>query len=176
MNLSLYFLTIWLLHIHYDSIHAQETYENIDLGIKFTIPEKFEVSESELNKVILSPKSMVESVYYEISIESLENNNGKTLEKWLKDYLKDNYSDKDKFRINVGPTGDPTPLKYSHNQYNGYSFNLLEKEKHTYSQHDFVSVNNKIFHFSYSAPPNSDDYRKYLDKYRNLNQVIEFIN
>jgi hypothetical protein len=50
---------------------------------------------------------MIESVYYQISIESLENNNGETLEKWLKKYLKDNYNDKDKFRIDMGPTGEP---------------------------------------------------------------------
>ena len=176
MNLSIIFLSIWLVNIHYNYIGAQEFYENKNFGIKFTIPENFEVSESDLNKIILSPKSMFESVYYQISIESLENNNDETLEKWLKNYLKDNYSDKDKFRIDVGQTGDPTPLKYSHNQYDGYSFDLLDKENHTYSEHDFESINNKIFHFSYSAPTNLDDYRKYLDEYRNANQMIEFIN
>lgn len=46
---------------------------------------------------------IINLIYYEISIESLENNNGETLEKWLEKYLKENYKDKDKFRINVGP-------------------------------------------------------------------------
>jgi hypothetical protein len=72
---------------------------------------------------------MIESVYYQISIESLENNNGETLEKWLKKYLKDNYNDKDNFRIDMGPTGEPTQSKISNNQYDVYSFNLLDRER-----------------------------------------------
>jgi hypothetical protein len=168
---------IGLLNIHYYNIDAQEIYENKNLGIKFTIPENFEVSEeSDLNKIILSPKNMIENIYYQISIESLESNNGETLEKWLRNYLKDNYNDKDNFRIDVGPSGEPTPLKYSNNQYNGYSFDLLDRVKNNYNEHDFVSVNDKIFHFSYSAPTNLDDYQKYLYEYRNLNQMVEFIN
>ena len=107
--------TFKFLGLEKDSIDAEEIYENTNLGIKFTIPEKFEVSESDLNKVILSPKNMIESIYYEISIELLENNNSETLEKWLKEYLKDKYSDKDKFRIDVGPTGEPNPSKFSNN-------------------------------------------------------------
>lgn len=176
LNLSLFFLlTIWLLNINYDSINAEEIYENIDLGIKFTIPEKFEVSESELNKIILSPKNMVESIYYEISIESLENNNGETLEKWLKKYLKDNYKDKDNFRIDVGPSGEPTHSKFSNNQYNAYSFNLLDRENHNYNEHNFVSVNDKIFHFSYSAPTD-EGYMEYLPDYRDFKKSVEFLN
>jgi hypothetical protein len=168
--------TIGSLNIQYYEIEAQEMYENKNLGIKFTIPEKFEVSESNLNKIILSPKNMIESVYYQILIESLENYNGETLEKWLKKYLKDNYSDRDKFRIDVGPTGEPTPLKYSNNQYDGYSFDLLDKENNNYNEDDIVSVNDKIFHFSYSGPTTLGEYKKYLYEYRNLKQSIEFIN
>lgn len=167
-------VTIVLLNIQYYEIDAQEIYENRDLGIKFTIPEKFEVSESDLNKIILSPKSMVESVYYEISIESLENNSGETLEKWLKNYLKDNYKDKDNFRIDVGPSGEPTPSKFSNNQYNGLSFNLLDRENHSYNEHNFVSVNDKIFHFSYSGP-SKDGYLEYIDEYRNFKKSVEFL-
>ena len=163
------------MNINYDSINAEEIYENIDLGIKFTIPEKFEVSESELNKIILSPKNMVESIYYEISIESLENNNGETLEKWLKKYLKDNYKDKDNFRIDVGPSGEPTHSKFSNNQYNAYSFNLLDRENHNYNEHNFVSVNDKIFHFSYSAPTD-EGYMEYLPDYRDFKKSVEFLN
>jgi hypothetical protein len=168
---------IGLLNIHYYNIDAQEeTYENKNLGIKFTIPEEFEVSEeSDLNKIILSPKSMIESVYYQISIESLENNNGETLEKWLKKYLKDNYSDKDNFRIDMGPTGEPTQSKISNSQYDVYSFNLLDRENHNYNEVDFVSVNDKIFRLSYSAPTD-EDYMKYLNDYRNFEKSIEFLN
>src|SRR5829696_4316906 len=88
--------TIVLINIQAYNIDAQEIYENKKLGIKFTIPENFEVSEeSNLNKIILSPKNMIENIYYQISIESLENNNGETLGKWLKKFLKVNYNDKD---------------------------------------------------------------------------------
>ena len=165
--------TFNFLGLEKDSMDAEEIYENINLGIKFIIPEKFEVSESDLNKVVLSPKSMVESVYYEISIESLENNNGETLEKWLKKYLKDNYSDKDNFRIDV--VYRRTELsKFSNDLYNGLSFNLLDRENHNYNEHNFVSVNDKIFHFSYSAPTDKG-YFEYLDEYRNFKKSIEFL-
>jgi hypothetical protein len=168
---------IGLLNIHYYNIDAQEEiYENKNLGIKFTIPENFEVSEeSNLNKIILSPKNMIENIYYQISIESLESNNGETLEKWLKKYLKDNYSDKDTFRIDVGPTGEPNPSKFSNDQYNGLSFNLLDRENHNYIEHNFVSVNDKIFHFSYSAPTD-EGYMEYLPDYRDFKKSIEFLN
>ena len=167
--------TFKFLGLEKDSIDAEEIYENTNLGIKFTIPEKFEVSESDLNKVILSPKNMIESIYYEISIELLENNNSETLEKWLKEYLKDKYSDKDKFRIDVGPTGEPNPSNFSNNQYDGLSYNLLDRENHSYNEHSFVSVNDKIFHFNYSGP-SKDGYLEYLDEYRNFKKSVEFLN
>ena len=175
INFSIIFLSIWLVNIHYNDIEAQEIYENKNLGIKFTIPEKFEVSESDLNKIILSPKSMIESVYYQISIESIENNNGLTLEKWLKKYLKDNYNDQDNFRIDMGPTGEPTQSKMSNNQYGVYSFNLLDRENHNYNEVDFVSVNDKIFRLSYSAPTD-EGYKKYLFDYRDFKKSVKFLN
>jgi hypothetical protein len=58
--ISILATTIGLFNIHYYEIDAQEIHKNKNLGIKFTIPNEFEVSESDLNKLILSPKNMID--------------------------------------------------------------------------------------------------------------------
>lgn len=52
---------------------------------------------------------------------------------------------------------------------------MLDRENHNYNEYNFVSVNDKIFHFSYSAPTTLDEYDKYLNEYRNFKQSIEFL-
>lgn len=175
MYSSLLMTVLVLININYNITYAEEVYENKDLGVKFTIPEKFEVIESELNKVVLSPKNTLDSIYYEILIESIENNDGEDLKKWLKDYLKDNYRDEDKFRIDMALKGEPGTMNFSNDRYKGYFLHILDRDNHTYNSHSFVYVNNKIYHLVYSAPTPTPEFTKYYNEINNIERSIEFI-